>query len=276
MQRIKIWIPLALLSLLILNPAFAQKSKEVTETISLDADGRVMVDTYKGSIDVKTWDRDEVSVEALIVADEHDDLVPLTEVHIRRSGSVLRIETDYKKAKKQGKKFKLFGNSYLSLPYVHYTIRMPRTADLRIEDYKSEIFVESLVADLDLETYKGEVQIRDVEGDIRIDTYKGDVRATELAGSLEADTYKGNIVAEFIEFSGNSAIDTYRGDIDLRLPENAGFDLDASLGKKGDLDTNFTLRNVKVEKNNYHGSIGGGGPLLEVDTYRGRIQLSGL
>ena len=273
MQRFK-WLAVAILSVLVFHPATAQDSREIFETIDLDRDGRVMIDTYKGSIDVTTWDREEVEIEAKIVADEHEHLVPLTEIHIRRTGSVLRIETDYKKAKKEGKRFKLFGNNYYSLPYVHYTIKMPRTADLRIEDYKSEISVESLVADLDLETYKGEVEITDVAGDIRIDTYKGDVVATELAGSLEADTYKGNILAEFVEFSGNSTVDTYRGDIDLRLPESAGFDLDANLGKNGDLDTDFRLNNVKVEKNKYYGSIGGGGPRLEVDTYRGRIQLS--
>ncbi len=274
MRYLKTLVPVFLLSFALVLPSSAQR-KKITETVDLNANGRVQVDTYKGSIDVTTWDRNEVEIEAIIEADGNQSLVAFTEVHIRQSGNTLRIESDYKKAKQEGEKLRNWGKNNMSLPFVHYKIRMPRTADLTIDDYKSEITIESLVADLDLETYKGEARIDGVTGDIRIDTYKGEVEATNLAGSLEADTYKGNITAEFAELSGDSTIDTYRGDVRLRLPRDAGFDLNANLGKNGDLDTDFGLSDVSIEKNKYRGTIGGGGPDLEVDTYRGRIQVSG-
>ncbi|MFK7848168.1 MAG: DUF4097 domain-containing protein [Rhodothermales bacterium] len=273
MRYLKTWVPVFLLSFALVLPSTAQR-KKITETVDFSASGRVQVDTYKGSIDVTTWDRNEVEIEAIVEADGNGALVAFTEVHIRQSGNRLRIESDYSKAKKEGQKLRNWGKNNMSLPFVHYKIKMPKTADLIIEDYKSEITIESLVADLDLETYKGEARIYGVTGDLRIDTYKGDVKITELAGSLEADTYKGNITAEFAEFSGNSSIDTYRGDVRLRLPRDAGFDLNANLGNKGDLDTNFGLSDVSIEKNKYRGTVGGGGPNLEVDTHRGRIEVS--
>lgn len=274
MRYLKTLAPVLLLSFVLVLPSSAQR-KKINETVDLSGNGRVMVETYKGSIDITTWDRDKVEIEAIVEADGNEALVAFTEVHIRQSGNTLRIESDYEKAKKEGNKLRNWGKNNMSLPFVHYRIRMPKTADLTIDDYKSEITIESLVADLDLETYKGEAKIDGVTGEIRIDTYKGEVDATDLAGSLEANTYKGEITAEFAEFSGNSSIDTYRGEVSLRLPRDVGFDLNANLGKNGDLDTDFGLSDVSIDKNKYHGTIGGGGPNLEVDTYRGRIQVSG-
>lgn len=273
MQHFKVLAALCLFALVATLPASAQK--RVSETIDLDADGRVMIDTYKGSIQVSTWDRDEVEIDAVIEADGMEHLVELTEVEINRSGRSLRIETDYTRAKKEGKRRRgIFGNNSLSLPFVHYTIRMPETANLRIEDYKSEITVKSLAADLDIETYKGEVDLTDIAGELTIDTYKGDVDVRDLAGSLEADTYKGNISVEFAEFAGHTSIDTYRGEIELRFPEEAGFDLYADMGKSGDFDTNFKLNNIRVNDNKYSGEIAGGGPRLELETYRGNFYIA--
>lgn len=265
---------LLLLTLFVTLPAAAQQSKKISETVPLQANGRVLIDTYKGSIEVTTWDRDEVAIDAVIEADENRELVPLTEVRIRRTGSTVQIESDYSKTKKRGGNWKLFGNNNLSLPFVHYVIRMPRTAELGIDDYKSEIDVADLVADLEIETYKGNARLRNIRGDVGVETYKGDVEILALTGGLDAETYKGNIEVEFTELAGRTMIDTYRGDVRLRIPGNAGFDLNANLGRGGDLDTDFSLANVDIDDNEYRGEVGGGGPRLEVDTYKGRVQLA--
>ncbi len=275
MKNCNYLLPLILLLILVAQPSFAQKTKEFSKTVEFDREGRVTLDTFKGSIDVTTWDRDEVSIDVIVEADKNEELVPLTEVRIHRSGKTLQIESDYTKAKKKGRRFLWFGDSNShNLPFVHYTIRMPRTAELIIDDYKSEIVVESLAADLDVETYKGDVKINDVTGDLRIDTYKGVVSIEDLSGSLDVDTYKGSVTVDINELTGHSAIDTYRGEVSLIFPKNAGFDLDADIGKGGDLDTDFRLSNVKIDRKNYRGEIGGGGPNLDIDTYRGHIQLS--
>lgn len=269
-------IGLSLFALLLISSSdsYAQDVK-ISESVALPGDGRVLIDTYKGSIDVTTWDRDEVSINVLIEADGDQDLVELTEVHIDKSGKSLRIETDYKKAKKARKKG-LFGNYSVSLPLVHYTIRMPRTADLSIEDYKSEIKIADIDADLDLETYKGEAYVDRVEGELRIDTYKGEVFVSELRGALHAETYKGEIEAHFLDFAGSSMVDTYRGEVNLVFPRETGFDLNADLGRRGDIDANFSLTALKQDKNSYRGEVMGGGPRLKVETYSGTINLKAM
>lgn len=262
-------ILLTALFLLVL-PTQAQESKEYNETYNLGDNGRVTIDTYKGSIDITTWDGDTIEIDAVVEDDNSKGLVEHTEVNIRHSGNTVRIETDYSEAKKVMKRAKL--KSY-SLPLVHYTVRMPQTTEVSIDDYKSEIDIEGVYADVNLETYKGEMDIREVKGELTIDTYKGDARIRNLSGALYAETYKGTFDVEFDEFLGDTSFDTYRGDINVTLPDDAGFDLVADLGKGGDFDANFNTSSLKRSKKSYEGEVQGGGPRLEFDTYRGSFRV---
>ena len=209
-------------------PAFGQNTKSFTERFTLSNEGRVSVDTYKGTIEVTTWDGDYVQVDAEIEGDGNDDLVAYTEIRMRQSGRTVYLETDYSEAKKKMKRSKI--KSY-SLPFAHYTIRMPGSAELTIDDYKSDIDVEGVNADIYVDTYKGMIDMRDISGEMYIETYKSEVRIRDLAGSLNAETYKGSFDVEFTEFTGDTSFDTYRGSIDVTLPQGAGFDLDADWGK---------------------------------------------
>src|SRR5271169_761462 len=92
----------AMVLLLAASPAVADRT--VSKTPPLAADGRVTIDTYKGSIRVTPWDRAEVAVEARIVPDDscgsekdQKEWVEATEVVIEPSGRSVRIESDYDK-----------------------------------------------------------------------------------------------------------------------------------------------------------------------------------
>ncbi|MEK7748572.1 MAG: hypothetical protein AAB269_00780, partial [Bacteroidota bacterium] len=60
---------------------------------------------------------------------------------------------------------------------------MPKTAELRIKDYKSKTSISDLRADVEINTYKGEVEITNLTGSVDLETYKGevDVRFSKLA-----------------------------------------------------------------------------------------------
>lgn len=247
-----------LLLLLTTAPVTAQSEKTIRDTFDLNANGLLTVDNYKGSITVTTWDRDVVELEVVIEADEDDELVESTEILIEGNARRLRLETDYDEAKRNRRGWSPFGNNSYSLPFVHYTIRMPRTAELVIDDYKSEIDIRALEANLELETYKGSVEIR------------------EHVGGVELETYKGDVYVQFDDMTDDSAFETYKGDIDIDIPEDAGFDLDAELGKRGDLDIDFSLRDLRRrydDDTEYRGRINGGGPQLLLETYRGQYRI---
>jgi len=254
-QLIKTAFGLLTLGFFVAGTTCAQDSKTVFQSEPLNSSGRVTIDNYKGSITVTTWDREEVEIAAHVVADEDKELVQDTEIIIRRSGNTVRIETDYDKIQRRQRRFRLFGGNSYSLPFVHYKVKMPRTADLIIDDYKSEIAVTDLAADLDVETYKGVVEINDLDGALRLETYKGEV---------------------YVDFSGladDCSFDTYKGDIDIRLPGDVGFDLDADVGRRGDLNTDFRVSNLRIDDDYYRGSVNGGGHRLHLETYKGNFRL---
>ena len=244
---------LPVLALLLLAlPVYAQRTKTVKETVRLDPKGEVWIDTYKGSITVTTWDRDEVAIDVRIEADEDEGPVADTEIRIDASTHRLVLETDYDAVNKRRG---LFGLKSISLPFAHYTIRMPRTAFLKIDDYKSDTRITGLRSDLNLDTYKGRVEIKDLEGALRLETYKGEVEIT------------------FSHLADDSTIETYKGEISLRLPQRDGFDLDTELGRRGTLDTDFSLAGLHRSDHDYRGAVNGGGPRLRLETYKGTYRL---
>ena len=141
----------AVLSILFVGLSHAQYSREVHRTVALEKHGRVEIDTYKGSVKATTWDRLSVGITARIVAvdnwwDDGHDGVRLTEIRIEEGGTQVLVKTDYERAKRKTRDFwSIFDGSSINLPEVHYMITMPRTAELRIKDYKSELTVSDLM-----------------------------------------------------------------------------------------------------------------------------------
>ena len=242
--------------------AQAADTKEVHRTLALDRDGRVSVDTYKGTVTVTTWDKPEVRVDATIEPDGDDresrEKVQWTEVRISGGGGSVEIKSDYDEVKHHARGFLgLFDFETGSLPFVRYTIQMPATARLEIKDYKSGIAVSDLRADLKLHTYKGNARVANFDGAARVDTYKGDVRVA------------------YARFSRASRFDTYKGEIDVRLPKDSRFELDADSGRRGDIESDFamTMHAGRSRAARASGAVNGGGPELRLTTYKGTLRV---
>ena len=216
--------------------------------------GMVSVDTYKGSIKVETWDKAEVHFRAIVEPDtdgwnntDPDEQLERCEVRSRHSDDYLSLESDYEK--------NLVGSQ--TLAFVHYTIKMPATAKLQIDDYKSKTHIKSLHNDLTFETYKGIVNIVD------------------YSGKLNLETYKGSVEIDFTELKNDCEFDTYKGDISLFIPESEKFDFNFDLGRKGDFDSDFEMmmKNYNSDDGDVRGSVNNGGPEISFSTYKGEINL---
>ena len=170
------------------------------ENASFAADGKVTIDTYKGSIRVTPWDRAEVAVEARIVPDDscgpekdQREWVAATEVVIEPSGRNVRIESDYDKLE----------TSWV-LPVLHEPPVRPLPGqpasrrDLKIHDYKSDTDVKDF-AGTSRSTPTREVSRFRPPGGLDLKTYKGEVRAgfKRLSGAVHAETYKGDVTLTF-------------------------------------------------------------------------------
>ena len=224
--------------------------KEFNRTVPLAANGQFSLDTYKGSIHVTAWDQPQVEIRARIVADPSSLIAePVEDVEIRvdNTANSVRVKTDYRH------NWTWFEGS---LPDVHYTIRVPRSAALSIKDYKSDS------------------EISGVDGDVEFETYKGTAHLTGLRRALRLNTYKGDIRAAFSSFTAASRIETYKGTIDLSLPGSSAFELNARLERRASLDCDF-VRNIRFARRNrdLRSAVNGGGAELRVTSYRGSIRL---
>ncbi len=253
------------LSMFLSAVSFSQESREVSKTVSIKPDGRVTIDTYKGTVTVSVWDKPSVEIHAKIEADDEyadkysEEKVRETEIVIDNSEGSVRIKTDYDGVKSHwGGFFSLFDDTG-SLPLVHYTVRMPATAQLRIKDFKSRTAVTGARSDIDVNTFKGSAELNDLEGSLRFETYKGEARIS------------------FVKITDRSRVETFKGDVTVILPKNLAFDLDADFGYRTDLRSDFQIekqgRSRRHSNIAYRGPVNGGGPSLVLRSTKGTIDL---
>ena len=227
----------------------AADSKDIHKTFPLDSHGSVTIDTYKGSIRVTTWDRNEVDISVRIEEDGEvfAQSVRRADVRFVTSPSDVRMKSD-------SQWYFLDGVQ----PLYQYTVKMPRTANLRIKDYKSESDISDLSSDLQFNTYKGSLQLRNFTGGLTVNTYKGDIRA------------------DFAAVTAPVRIDTYKGDIDLRMPRDGKFDLLTDIGRRrGDPDNDFAryVRTSNSRDRIHRSQVNGGGPEVRLRSYKGEFRL---
>ena len=264
MKTSNLVFPVLVLALALVSSVFAQDTREVNKTGSFGPNGRIYVDTYKGSIDIIPWDKSEIEIHAVIEADGGDrdarEQVQDTEIRVDLSSNSAHIKTDYDRAKRRHHGFLgFFGESSDALPFVHYTIKVPRTTRVTIKDYKSKTTIDDLQADVDLDTYKGEVAIG------------------RLSGALDLKTYKGEARVGFVNLMERSRVETYKGEIEISIPKGKGFDLEANMGRHAQLTSDFERvrdrDNGRRRGYDMQTSINGGGPLLRIKTDRGEVRL---
>ncbi|MGH9399850.1 MAG: DUF4097 family beta strand repeat-containing protein [Thermoanaerobaculia bacterium] len=241
-------------------------SREIHRTVALDRNGRVDIETFKGSVKVTAWDRAEAEINARIEADDacgdaryQAEMVKDTEVRISGEGGSLSIRSDYDRVSDLHTWSVWPFGSCSARPFVHYAISMPRTARLDVQDHKSRIEVAELASD------------------VRIATHKGDVRLTGAAGRVNLDTHKGDVRVEFAKLTGDSHFETHKGSIQITVPKDARFEVSAEVDRRGRFDSDFPVlvrsssrrgRDERIE-----GAVNGGGPTLHLSTHRGTFRL---
>jgi hypothetical protein len=266
-MRLPLFITI-LLSVFI-STAISQSSREINKTIPLKLDGHLVIDTYEGSITVTTYDKPQVEVYVKIESDDPDSRdaardVEDTEIEFHGSSNEVTIHTNYRNVERNN--YHNFWDWITdpheisnSLPLVHYTIKMPRTVELRIKDYKSESHIEGLTSFLTINTYKGTVEVLDLTRGIDLETYKGDMRIS------------------FAALKSDSHFETYKGKITVNIPKQTGFELRTDFEKRVEFNSDFDVETIERDRKHHHydysGKINGGGPTLEFKSDKGEIRL---
>ena len=124
-------------------------------------------------------------------------------------------------------------------------------------------------------TVNGEVEARDLDADAEAHTVNGSV-TLETRGRGEATTVNGSVRARLGSMGVREALDfsTVNGSIVLELPADAGAEV-AARNVNGGIETDFpiTIQRAGFMGHRLHGTIGRGGPRLDLSTVNGSIQL---
>ena len=128
-----------------------------------------------------------------------------------------------------------------------------------------------LDGDLDLDS--GDLQASNVIGPLRLNTRSKDIRLTGVSGDVRLQDENGSVELRMNKI-GNMQVDNRKGDIQIYVPDKAGFQVDAR-ARNGEIETDFDQ--LKIDNANDQataaGTIGGGGPHLVVNNEHGTIEI---
>ena len=259
-------VPTALLRCLLLPMLIAAlplaahaQERSLERTFSLGAGGSVELSTFSGEVVVSTWDRDEVDVQVRIAGEP--DAVDKTKIVFQETRRSVSIETNFDDLEDPGM---LRDRDDISPPDTYFTLRIPRTAALELNAFSADIDVADLGSDVSIEAFSSDVEADGVDGAFSVDIFSGDVEATGLRGAVEVNSFSSSIDLSFGALTDDVDVETFSGGATLRLPRDAGFELDTDLGMSGDLDTAFDITN---------GEANGGGPRIAFKTFSGYLSL---
>jgi DUF4097 and DUF4098 domain-containing protein YvlB len=265
------YILIFLLLLVSLDISYASKvRKTFRKTVSFKSSGEIILENMNGSIEIDTWNKNEVSIYAEIrvtapsrrTAEEYLDKV---EILIEERGKILEIYSEYPR-RRRSRDFlsSLFGRN-ISVS-ISYRLSVPK------------------LSDLDIQTTNGKINIYEVEGYVEAKTSNGSINVEKITGSANVYTTNGQIQAEILNSNSRSdmSFKTTNGSIKVYFPRDIEADIYANT-TNGRVNCDFPISSRYRTRNNSYrrytrqrslrGAINGGGIDIEMRTTNGSIYI---
>jgi DUF4097 and DUF4098 domain-containing protein YvlB len=136
---------------------------------------------------------------------------------------------------------------------------------------RTDMDFSRLDGDLDLDS--GDLQASDLVGPLRLTTRSKDIRLTGVSGDVRLQDENGSVELRMNKM-GSMQVDNRKGDIQIYLPDKAGFQVDAR-ARNGEVQTDFDQ--LKVDNSNDQavatGTVGTGGPHVVINNEHGTIEI---
>jgi hypothetical protein len=136
---------------------------------------------------------------------------------------------------------------------------------------RTNLELAKLDGDLDLDS--GDLQADGVGGPLRLETHSKDIRLGAVSGDVHLTDANGAVEIRVSKL-GSMQVENRQGDIEIYLPDQAAFQLDAR-AQNGEIYSDFS--GVKNNNSNDEavatGTVGGGGPTLVINNEHGAIRI---
>ncbi|MGD8278750.1 MAG: DUF4097 family beta strand repeat-containing protein [Gemmatimonadota bacterium] len=237
--------PLFIAGVLALSP-----QQQTDTTFAVRAGGTVQLETFSGTVRVRSWDQDRMRVRARHAAN--------VRIRIEQDGSTIQVDPDARRGLARD---------------ISLEITVPRRFGAEIEGVSLEVDVADLEGDVGIETVRGPIVVRNVAGRVDVSCTNGMVTIDGTRGSLTAETVNDGI-----------RITDHDGEIDAEAINNA---VTMSGIRSGDVSVETTNGEIRYngeirDDGRYHfeshnGDLVvdvpvGANAIVSVDTYNGEIE----
>jgi len=136
---------------------------------------------------------------------------------------------------------------------------------------RTDMQIPRLDGDLNLDS--GDLQADNLSGPVRLTTRSKDIRMTGVDGDVRLQDENGSVELRMNKL-GSMEVENRNGDIQIYVPDKAGFQVDAR-SRGGEIETDFSDLKIDSSGNTTvaAGIIGGGGPHLVLNNDEGTIEI---
>jgi DUF4097 and DUF4098 domain-containing protein YvlB len=136
---------------------------------------------------------------------------------------------------------------------------------------RTDMEFSKLNGDLDMDS--GDMRATDVIGPLRLQTRHKDIRLEGMAGDVRLKDENASVEVRMSKL-GSMQVENRRGDIQIYVPDKAGFQLDAK-ARGGEVESDFSELKINNanDQGTASGTIGGSGPHLVINNEHGTIEI---
>ena len=268
--------------------------------------GRLSVDSMNGSIEISSWEKNTVDIVGTKYGAEEAAMKAIR-IDITNSPDLITVRTVPPSGHIRGglgAKYIIRVPRTVELDRIvssNGSVRVENTeGTVRIRTSNGAVRISHVKGRLEAESSNGALDVNDQSGGAIVRTSNGSVNAENIRGNFEATTSNGRITARLMDpepnrlvklESSNGSIDltmdniksndvrcrTSNSSITVRLPSSLSAQMRASTSNSHvESDFDVTLKGGRISKNNMEGTIGSGGPLVDLSTSNGSIRIQKL
>jgi DUF4097 and DUF4098 domain-containing protein YvlB len=196
------------------RPGGPESSPRTDQTIDVAKGTRLVLNNNAGEVVVRSWDRDQLRVQATHSEREKID-IQTAEMTVRIRARAAR------------------GPASL----VDYQITVPRWMPVNLSGSYLESTIEGTTAEVNVETVHGNVRVVGGSGNVSARSIEGEITVDKAAGRVSAFTVDGGI--RLLNVTGDASAETTDGDIVVENAQTSSLDVSSV---DGDVTFNGPIR----------------------------------
>jgi hypothetical protein len=262
--------------------------QQTDTTVTVARGQRLEVHAHGGDIDVKTWARSAIRVEAATSF--------RTEVRVSTSGPTVSVRTEGRRGPPSSVDLRFTVPVWLPLELSGVN------ADVKVDGVKAPITVETVQGDVDvnggegmvsLQSVQGSVTLRGARGRIEVHSVNEDVHVSQSSGEVMAESVNGEVILDRVDASnleastvngdlsydgpirsgGRYTLTSHNGDVTVGMPEGTSASIAVSTFN-GDFESDFPVTLTETRKGKrFSFNLGSGSAQVQLESFQGTIRL---